>query len=386
MFHFCTYFDRNYLTRGLALYDSLKKHCSDPFVFWVLCFDQETFEILETLALPEMRLISEQLFLDGDVELQRAKQDRTRTEFFWTCTPSLPLFLLCHHPEIDLITYLDADLYFFSDLAPIFQELGSGSILLSEHRFPPALERLKAFGIYNVGLLAFRRDENGLNALQWWRERCIEWCYNRLEDGRMGDQKYLDDWTTRFQNVVVLTHPGCGLAPWNVLRYSLKFQDNQIYAGGQPLVFYHFHRFHEVRSWVYAPGIDIYLELVGGAAVDSAVLMRIYAHYCKRLQEMSQRVAEITKTPDTARKQISVWEILRGISRAKYFLVKPLVLARLLADWGLWRSAGEYWARQGIQLFEQGEYDQARRSLFKAAIRSPGMLSNAYFWRALAQG
>ena len=38
MFHFTTLFDKNYLSRGLVLYDSLKKNC-DSFVLYVLCLD-----------------------------------------------------------------------------------------------------------------------------------------------------------------------------------------------------------------------------------------------------------------------------------------------------------------------------------------------------------
>ena len=46
-----------------------------------------------------------------------------------------------------------------------------------------------------LSVLTFKNDTNGMKALQWWRDRCIAWCYRRMEDGKMGDQKYLDDWT-----------------------------------------------------------------------------------------------------------------------------------------------------------------------------------------------
>ena len=96
-------------------------------------------------------------------------------------------------------------------------------------------------GIYNVQFLPFRRDERGLEALRWWRDRCLEWCYFRYEDGKLGDQKYLDDWPTRFEGVHVLEHPGGGLAPWNVENYDLARANGSVTVDGRPLIFHHYH-------------------------------------------------------------------------------------------------------------------------------------------------
>ena len=46
------------------------------------------------------------------------------------------------------------------------------------------------------------------------------WCYNRFEDGKFGDQKYLDDLGARFSNKVhVLKNKELILAPWNATRF-----------------------------------------------------------------------------------------------------------------------------------------------------------------------
>jgi hypothetical protein len=58
------------------------------------------------------------------------------------------------------------------------------------------------------------------NVRRWWEDRCIEWCYARHEDGKFGDQKYLDDWPLRFESDVhVMTDKELLLAPWNATRY-----------------------------------------------------------------------------------------------------------------------------------------------------------------------
>src|SRR5262249_1819337 len=182
------------------------------------------YRILGRLALPGLRPIALAALEKGDPALARARLDRTRVEYYFTCTPSLPLFVLNHTSGVEVVTYLDADLYFFGDPAPVAAELGSGSVLIIPHRFPEHLKHAEAYGIYNVGLLCFRNDERGRACLTWWRERCLEWCHDRLEGERFADQGYLNDWPARFPGVVVLQHPGVNLAPWNVARYRLRLR------------------------------------------------------------------------------------------------------------------------------------------------------------------
>jgi len=282
-YHFCTYFDANYLTRGLALYKSLCSHCGRPFILWVLCFDDETYATLSRLNLPGVRLIAQQEFEADDEALVRAKADRSRVEYYWTCTPSLPLYVLRHDPEVGLITYLDADLYFYSDPEPIYDELGDGSILIVEHRYASEYAYFaQRAGVYNLGWMSFRRDANGLECLAWWRERCLEWCYSRYEDGKFGDQLYLNDWPERFYGVVILKHKGAGLAPWNVSKYHLEIKKGHLYIDNEPLIFFHFHGFRCINEHVVAPaGFKYHLPKI--------VISEIILPYAKVLLNLSRQ-------------------------------------------------------------------------------------------------
>ncbi len=286
MHFFCTYFDRYYLSRGLALYRSLHRHCQS-FTLWVLCMDELTHEALSRMRLPSVCLISLEDLEQGDERLLEAKQNRSRIEYYFTCTPSLGLYILSHWPHTDVITYVDADLFFFSDPAPIYRELGDGSIGIVSHRFPPHLKNLEMFGVYNVGWVSFRNDQHGLQALRWWRERCLEWCYDHVEDGRFADQKYLDDWPSRFSNVVVLSHQGSGLAPWNLSNYVLRLEENQVLVDSQPLVFFHFHGVQQLTPWLYDPGLAPY-----GVRLDSALKQGVYAPYIRELRDAGQWLAQ----------------------------------------------------------------------------------------------
>jgi hypothetical protein len=285
--YFCTYFDSNYLSRGLALYRSLVRHAG-PFRLWVLCFDDATYGILQHLALPEVRAIALVDFEKGDEQLLRSKHDRSRIEYYFTCTSSLPLYIFRHWPEVDVITYLDADLFFFSAPLPIYEELADNSILIVEHRFPAHLQHLEKVGIYNVGLLCFRKDQNGLACLDWWRQRCLEWCHDRAEEGGYADQKYLDDWPERFSGVRVLQHKGAGLAPWNVSRYVLGGSNGELLVDSQPLVFYHFHGFKPVSRWVYDPNLARY-----GVRSHRFLKRYVYGSYIRDLHEVRRSLHEV---------------------------------------------------------------------------------------------
>jgi len=174
---------------------------------------------------------------------------------YWTITPTVILWLFENHSGIDLLTYLDADLYFYSSPDPIFEELNSHSILIHEHRFSHEQAFLEKYGKYNVGLLCFQNDANGIGALTWWRERCIEWCYARLENGKYGDQLYLNNWPTLFKKVVVVKNIGVGVGPWNHIQYRFSFDpnSNNLLVNGVPVVFYHFHALTFVEPGLVIP-------------------------------------------------------------------------------------------------------------------------------------
>jgi hypothetical protein len=240
--------------------------------------DDTTYRILAEMQLPHVQLISLSDFERDDSQLLQAKQNRSVIEYYFTCTPSLPLYIFNHSPVEDIITYLDADLYFFSSVEPVYQELGKGSILIIGHRFSPALSG-SLNGTYNVGLLAFRKDLNGLACLQSWRNNCIEWCYDRYEDGRYADQKYLDVWPDNFQGVVILQHKGAGLAPWNLENYNYSWTNGEFLIDGQPLIVYHFEGIKRLNRWIFDTNVNGYFY----TRTPRIVKNRVYVPYLKDL-------------------------------------------------------------------------------------------------------
>ena len=48
MLNFVTLFDKNYMSRGIVLYNSLKEHCKQDFTFYVLAMDEVTEKYLKS--------------------------------------------------------------------------------------------------------------------------------------------------------------------------------------------------------------------------------------------------------------------------------------------------------------------------------------------------
>lgn len=278
MYSFCTYFDQHYLSRGLALYHSLQKHCP-AFQLWVLCMDNTSHQILSRLNLPHMKLIALEELEIADQELLSTKTTRSKIEYYFTCTPALSHYLFNTYPDVELLTYLDADLSFFQDPAPLFQEIGSHSVAIIAHRFPEYLRHLEIHGIYNVGWISFRRDPDGLACLQSWREQCLEWCYDYVEGDRFADQKYLDAWPTRFNNVIVLQHKGANVAPWNMMNYSFRVELGAVWVDEHPLIFFHFHGLRRVTNWLYNLRFSSY-----NVCPSPVVISHLYDPYIKTIR------------------------------------------------------------------------------------------------------
>jgi hypothetical protein len=112
--------------------------------------------------------------------------------------------------------------------------------------------------------MVFER-QGGESVRSWWEERCIEWCYAKFEEGKFGDQKYLDVWPEIFTDKVhILQNKELTLAPWNVNRFYYK-----------NAIFYHFHGLRIMSKAKVS---------YGGYKLPLEVLDNIYKPYLRDLK------------------------------------------------------------------------------------------------------
>lgn len=285
MINFVTLFNSNYLSRGLAMYESLLTHCPN-FHLYVVAFDDDTFNYFQNFPQKKITAISLKQFEDD--KLLQIKSTRSAAEYCWTCTASTVLYAI-NTFSLEHCIYIDADMCFYSNPQSLIDEWSDKSILLTEHRYTTNYDQSAISGKYCVQFVGFKNNDDGLEALTYWRNACIDWCYARAEDGKFGDQKYLDDWQTRFKNVHVLNHLGGGIAPWNMQQYHFIEDKGKIIGIEKATktvfdaVFFHFH------------GLKVYQDLCFSLTgeeykMNESALKLFYLPYANQLAKVSSQI------------------------------------------------------------------------------------------------
>lgn len=247
--HYCTYFDLNYLPRGIAMIRSLQRQDSNAHVH-VLCLDDKTYDVMQSLN-KNISLIHIDELLTADQDFANSRQNRTKIEWYFTATSCLVNYIIEKNPEIKNIYYLDSDLYFFNNVESLLSESKGASAQIIEHRFSEQMQHLLAYGRFNVGWIGFSTTTEGLSLIRDYRNSCLAWCYDRLEEDKYGDQKYLDKWPEKFPSCVVSSHKGANVATWNISGRTLWKKDDNFYIDEDLLIFYHFQGVARMRSGNY---------------------------------------------------------------------------------------------------------------------------------------
>lgn len=311
--HICTMFDHNYLPRGLVLYRTLMANaaCSE---LYVLCLSDACYAQLKKLDLPGLIPVPLAALEQDSPALLQAKNDgRSLIEYYFTLSPHLPLYLLRRY-GMAVLAYVDADGAFYGDPDSILPSIANTSVAIVGHRFPPRLRHLEKFGRFNVGFQVFKNDARGLACLEWWRDRCLEWCHDRFDNGRFADQKYLDSWPTLF-DASEMQHKGLNTAPWNIERYTFLERDGRIYVDEDPLLFFHFHDLKHLWGPFWQSGAGEY-----GIRLPKVLLCKLYRPYIEMLRQEQAHVSSTTKRQS----------IRHG---RQHFLQKIRLWAKLLLKW-----------------------------------------------------
>ena len=312
MEHYVTLFDKAYLPQGLALYNSMKLKVSS-FSLWVVCMDDETYHLLNNLNFKYLKCLR---FSEYETkQLKEVKEERSKVEYYWTVTPFVADFVFQADQKIKRVTYIDADLWFLKDPQLIFDNFinSSKSVMITNHGFLKEYDTSKEHGKYCVQFIIFDKEKSA-HIRKSWQNNCLEWCYARSENGKFGDQKYLDEWPVLFSNeIYILENFEYSQAPWNSLKFDSK-----------DAIFFHFHGLKI---------ISLNSVLVGSYYLKEEAIENFYSPY---LNDIRQSIDTISQFKNNSiilqgRKPNLLKEIILKFYIA--LIVKRLKPARLILKW-----------------------------------------------------
>jgi hypothetical protein len=280
MNYYCTIFDSAYLSRALAMHESLLR-ASRTARLAFFCVDERASELLARMSLERALIVPHAEFDTGPLEQARAT--RSRAEYCWTCKPFALLHLAAAAPEAEWAIYVDTDMLFYGDPDSALPD-AQAHYVITAHNFHPAFEMYTATaGGHNAGYFAMRNGEQGRAVVRWWADRCIESCSVTSTELIYADQKYLDRMASLFPFGGSSGHPGLNVAPWNIERYRLTSEGGAPMVDGRPLLLYHFQALRILSNSL----VDLY---AGNRRISPRARELIYRPYLDALRRACARL------------------------------------------------------------------------------------------------
>jgi hypothetical protein len=237
----------NYAHMARLLAKSVKQHHPD-FRTVIVLSERKTAET-ERLA-AELTEFDEIWFLEdlGLPDLWSWTFEHTIVELC-TAVKGWAADILLQRAGVERVLYLDPDVVVLNRLEPVLDALKRSSIVVTPHQLDPDTTREGIIdneissllvGVYNLGFLALRADEEGRRFGRWWRDRLLEFCFEESAKGVYTDQRWVDFAPAFFEHVDVLRHPGCNFARWNLSqRWVTGAVPDRLVVNAQRAIFFH---------------------------------------------------------------------------------------------------------------------------------------------------
>lgn len=271
MIYACTATAMNYLPKIKMMCGSIKKHhpelsvqmaVADKIPDW---FRKEDYSIDNVISMEELPIPNKNSWIF----------DHNVTEL---CTAIKPFMLnrVMDNSDCEGVLFFDPDMVLFSRLDDLLKELKNNSIILTPHQTRPeqSAEAIKdnemcslRYGMYNLGFIGVRKDDQGRAFLKWWSERLYHYCKGALDQGIWMDQKWVDFAPAYFSGVKIIQESRFNVAPWNITTRKATGQaPDKVLIDGKPLGFYHFTGFdsgaHFIMASKYAGNNKTVMDLV----------------------------------------------------------------------------------------------------------------------------
>lgn len=242
--------DYAYLPKVLALVTSFKQY-NPSIPFFLFSFDDFSDSHVN---LVEMNLIDSVIDVRDHYSLFNSDWLNTFSTVEKYCVQKPFAFNVLKGLGFEEIVYLDPDTFVFDCIDDIFDFLSKHDILITPHITSPIISgdnlwytELSALkhGAYNLGFLAVNMHKpNSQNFINWWQERCTDYCKTDFPNGLFTDQKWIDLAPGLFNSVKIIRTPGYNVASWN-LHSNIPFskKESVYFCNNSRLKFFHFSGF-----------------------------------------------------------------------------------------------------------------------------------------------
>ncbi len=281
MINICTVSDKNYLAKGLTLYESLKKF--DIIKLHYLCIDDFTFDKISSLNDSNLIPYNVKTLLVDDKDLYKLFNEEYKY-FCWSLASYFTNYIMSK--ENVPLFYIDSDIYFHDSIKKIIDVIGEKDLGIFRHR-QFELNQNRPEGLFNVGVLFFRNSDIGKHILKWWAYVVLKKQIPNL--ATCGDQKYLDEFPNMCPDELIYIDEKIGHgAPWlwQLYDFSDYLENGNIIWNGekQKLIFTHFSQF-KFTSESYTPSSMHHIYTPLCFYQDIKELKEIYDEYYNELKQ-----------------------------------------------------------------------------------------------------
>ena len=231
-----------YLPKARLLARSLKEVSSEIHFVLGLCdrvpswLDIEDEDIDEILPIEDLLSEPGWLFRHNVVE-------------FCTALKGPAIKHLLERQDSEYVMYLDPDVYCFQDPTMIIDLMDGASMGLTPHITAPEITARGVIdteisclkhGIYNMGFIVVKNDDNGHQFANWWTDRLMDYCRDDIPAGLFTDQRWIDLTPAIFDFVKIIRDDRLNVASWNLEHRKISLRDWVPWSNERPLIFYHF--------------------------------------------------------------------------------------------------------------------------------------------------
>ena len=320
---------KNYIGLALALEQSIREH-NDDIDFFIFVAD-EFSEDEKILDLPKNIIIAKDKIEISEEQWNQMSFKYDLTEFCTSIKPSCFKYLFKEF-DPDACIYFDPDILVFNSLDTIYNKLESHSIVVTPHIttiqdiYTGKLNErnLLYSGMFNLGFLALKNDNNAEKMLDWWEIRLENRCFQNMMENYFTDQKWMDFLPSFFPTQLFVSHDlGLNVAPWNFYEREIINKDNLFFVKNRlineadtiyPLTFVHFSGFN-------------YKALIDGNIVQSNIkdfgvytdyqkIFDLYSNFIK--QSDFSRFVKLGYTYNYFSNQVAISSVYRKLFRRLY--------------------------------------------------------------------